>query len=190
MAAPHCTTRSQNAHGTEEREVLYPWHPWAGRAVHVHDVIEKAGWVAFRCSLNGVASDRRLEVPVWMFDRAACQCWQVGVRPATSVVALQTLAALLHDAAGVRDGASRTPDSSATSSSQQAIPGDADATPTSTTTARVVQPPQRRRSGPGAALADTAGGGAGDADRLITRLILDHVTDAQAPRRTEARHEA
>lgn len=69
-----CTTRSQNAHGTEEREVLYPWHPWAGRAVHVHDVIEKAGWAAFRCSLNGVASDRRLEAPVWMFDRAACQC--------------------------------------------------------------------------------------------------------------------
>ena len=145
--------------------MLYPWHPWAGRAVHVHDVIAKAGWAAFRCSLSGVTSDRRLEVPVWMFDRAACQSWQVGVTPVASVAALRALAALLHDAAGVRDGASQTPDSSATSSSQQAIPGDADATSTSTTTTRVVHPPQRRRSGLGAALADIAGGGAGDADR-------------------------
>ena len=68
-ASCRCTTRSQNAHGTEERELLYRWHPWAGRSVHVHEVIEKAGWVAFRCSLTGIASDRRLEVPVWMFDR-------------------------------------------------------------------------------------------------------------------------
>ncbi len=151
-----CTTQSQNTHGTEEREVLYPWHPWAGRAVHVHDVIAKSGWAAFRCSLSGVASDRRLEVPVWMFDRAACQCWQVGVTPVASVAALRALAALLHDAAGIREGASQTPDSSAASSCQEAIPGDADATPTSTTTTRVVHPPQRRRSGPGAALADVA----------------------------------
>ena len=103
-----------------------------------------------RCSLSGMSPDRRLEVPVWMFDRAACQCWHVGVTPVASVTALRALAALLHDAAGVRDGASQMPGSSAASSSQQAIPGDADATPTSTTTARVVHPPQRRRSGPGA----------------------------------------
>lgn len=160
-----CTTQSQNTHGTEEREVLYPWHPWTGRVVHVHEVIAKAGWAAFRCSLSGISSDRRLEVPVWMFDRAACQCWQVAVTPVASVAALRALAALLHDAAGVRDGASQMPDLSATSSSQQAIPGDADATPTSTTTARVVHSPQRRRPGPGAALADVAGGGAGNADR-------------------------
>jgi hypothetical protein len=160
-----CTTRSQNAHGTEEREVLYPWHPWAGRPVHVHEVIEKAGWAAFRCSLTGVASDRRLEVPVWMFDRVASQGWQVRATPVASVAALGALAALLHDAAGIRDGAPQTRDSSAASGSQEAIPGDADATPTDTTTTRVVRPPQRRRSGPGAALADAAGGGAGDADR-------------------------
>ena len=83
--------------------MLYPWHPWAGRAVHVHDVIAKAGWAAFRCSLSGVTSDRRLEIPVWMFDRAACQSWQVGVAPVASVAALRALATLLHDAAGVRD---------------------------------------------------------------------------------------
>jgi hypothetical protein len=110
-------------------------------------MIAKAGWAAFRCSLS-VASDRRLEVPVWIFDRGAGQCWQVGVTPVASVGALRALAALLHDAAGVRDGASQTPDSSAASSSQEAIPGDADPTPTNTTTIRVVHPPQRRRSVP------------------------------------------
>jgi hypothetical protein len=102
-----------------------------------------------------------------MFDREAGQCWQVGVTPVASVAALRALAALLHDAAGTRDIVSQTPDSSATSSSQEAIPGDADATPTSTTTTRVVHPPQRRRSGPGAALADVAGGGAGDAAHVM-----------------------
>ena len=163
--AGYRTTRSQNAHGTEERELLYPWRPWAGRSVHVHAVIEKAGWAAFRCSLRGIASGRQLEVPVWMFDRAVSQGWQVGATPAASVAALGALAALLHDGAGVRDGAAQTRGSSAASGSQETIPGDADATPTETTKARVVRPPQRRRSGPGATLGDPARGGAGDADQ-------------------------
>lgn len=42
----------RNAHGTEERELLYPWRPWAGRSVCVHEVTEKAGWAAFRCRLG------------------------------------------------------------------------------------------------------------------------------------------
>src|SRR5918996_2280186 len=100
-AVCRCTTRSQNAHGTEVRVLLYPWHPWAGRSVHVHEVIEKAGWTAFRCSLTGVASDRLLEVPVWMFDRVAGQRCQVQAAPVASVAALGALAALLHDATGV-----------------------------------------------------------------------------------------
>ena len=37
--APRCTTRRRNAHGTEQRELIYPWHPWVGRQVHVHEVI-------------------------------------------------------------------------------------------------------------------------------------------------------
>lgn len=93
--------------------MFYPWRPWAGRSVHVHEVIEKAGWAVFRCSLDGVASDRRLEVPVWMFDRSAIQGWQLGAAPVASVAALGALAALLHDAVGVRDGAPQTRESSA-----------------------------------------------------------------------------
>jgi hypothetical protein len=28
-----CITKLENAHGTESRELLYPWHPWAGLSV-------------------------------------------------------------------------------------------------------------------------------------------------------------
>src|SRR6476646_6403923 len=38
-----CTTRRRNAHGIAEYELLYPWPPWAGGLVHIHEVVEKAG---------------------------------------------------------------------------------------------------------------------------------------------------
>jgi hypothetical protein len=67
-----CTTRLENAHGTEFRELLYPWHPWFGLRIGVHEVIEKSEDVVFRCSLSGSDADRWLEVPAWMFDRLTC----------------------------------------------------------------------------------------------------------------------
>lgn len=51
--------------------MLYPRHPWSGRRVHVHEVIEKPGWAMFRGSRTYVASDYRLESLAWMFDRVA-----------------------------------------------------------------------------------------------------------------------
>jgi hypothetical protein len=51
-----CSTRRGNAHRTEvaeEREVLYPWHPWAGCIVHVHEAIEKVDGIVLRCSRVG-----------------------------------------------------------------------------------------------------------------------------------------
>src|SRR6266536_6713895 len=36
----NCTTRLRNTHGTEEREVLYPWHPWYGCLVRIHEVVD------------------------------------------------------------------------------------------------------------------------------------------------------
>lgn len=54
-----------------ECELLYPWHPWARCLVHIHEVVEKAGGEVLRCSLTGRASGRWLEIPAWMFDRAA-----------------------------------------------------------------------------------------------------------------------
>src|SRR5258707_9090059 len=65
--ACHYTTRRRNAHGIAEYELLYPWHPWAGCLVHIHEAVEKAGREVFRCSLSGRASGRWLEIPAWMF---------------------------------------------------------------------------------------------------------------------------
>src|SRR5271169_3315948 len=64
-----------------EPQLLYPWHPWAGCLVNVHEVVEKAGREIFRCSLSGRASGRWLEIPAWMFDRAARAAWRVGAAP-------------------------------------------------------------------------------------------------------------
>ena len=68
-----CTTRLQNAHWTEEREVLYRWHPWAGCIVQIHEVVAKASGSVARCSRGGAAVHRSLELPVWMFDRGCAR---------------------------------------------------------------------------------------------------------------------
>jgi hypothetical protein len=94
-SATHYTTRRRNAHGIAEYELLYPWHPWAGCLVHIHEVVEKAGREVFRCSLSGQASGRWLEIPAWMFDRAACAAWRVGAAP---YVEIAVLTALRHEA--------------------------------------------------------------------------------------------
>src|SRR6201987_2398443 len=79
--APHCTRRRDNAHKIEELEVLYRWHPWFGRVVHVHEVIEQRAGGVFRCSPDGDASRRWLELPQWMFDRTACLAIRMAAAP-------------------------------------------------------------------------------------------------------------
>jgi len=92
-----CTTERQNTHVIDMREVLYPWHPWFGRSIYAHEVIDKSGDAVFRCNLTGRPSDRLLEVPVWMFDRAACAvCRRVDMAYADSD-ALSALARLIRD---------------------------------------------------------------------------------------------
>ncbi|HMG33042.1 MAG TPA: hypothetical protein VKM94_03815 [Blastocatellia bacterium] len=49
---PRCTTRLQNAHNTEFRELLYPWHPWSGLRIGIHEAIERPGGVLFRCAVE------------------------------------------------------------------------------------------------------------------------------------------
>src|ERR1700681_2778207 len=93
--AVRCTTRRQNAHRTEERKVLYPWHPWAGCIVHIHEVIEKAAGDVARCSHDDRASGRLLELPIWMFDRSACAAMRVEAFPRVDIAALQALRLLL-----------------------------------------------------------------------------------------------
>lgn len=91
-----CTTRLENAHGTVCREVLYRLHPWAGSEVFVHAVIDKADGVVFRCTLDGSETERFLEIPSWMFDRAACaRGGSLTAEPFVSMEALNALSALL-----------------------------------------------------------------------------------------------
>ena len=95
-----CTTELDNTHIPELREVLYSWHPWFGRSVHVFGVVDKLGEAVFRCNLTGRHSDRHLEVPVWMFDRAtSAGCEQHKLAYVTTDV-LMNLAQLLVDNAG------------------------------------------------------------------------------------------
>src|SRR4030095_12107403 len=71
-----CTTRRHDAQRTEERELLYPWHPWFGRRVLVHEVIVKEERRILRCGLTPEAVRRWLEVPDWMFEEEArCALW-------------------------------------------------------------------------------------------------------------------
>jgi hypothetical protein len=77
---------------------LYRFHAWFGRDVFVHAVIDKAGGAVFRCTLDGSDADRWLEIPAWMFDRAACPDTTLKSVPFVSFGALQALSTLLDQA--------------------------------------------------------------------------------------------
>ena len=89
-----CTTRLENAHNTEFRELLYPWHPWSGLRIGIHEAIERPGGVVFRCDLTASDANRWLEIPAWMFDRSACAEVRLAVEPHTNLSALVMLGAL------------------------------------------------------------------------------------------------
>jgi hypothetical protein len=104
VAMQGCTSRRRNAHRTEEREVLYRFHPWSGCVVHVHEAIDKASGAMVRCSRDD-ASGRWLELPIWMFDRASCALIEVVAAPRVDLTALGALIALLRETERA-DGAS------------------------------------------------------------------------------------
>ena len=104
------TTRFENAHGTVLRELLYPWHPWFELQVAIHEAIEKADGVVFRCTLSGSDADRWLEVPAWMFERAACPDHdQLTAAPFIDMIALSALADLLRQVLKDRVASSNAP---------------------------------------------------------------------------------
>jgi len=88
-------TQQSNAHRTEEREVLYPWHPWSGRVVWIHKAFEKRASDVFRCSLHCDEAARSLELPAWMFDRVACASVRLATAPQVNCAALSALQACL-----------------------------------------------------------------------------------------------
>jgi hypothetical protein len=88
---------------------LYPWRPWFGLQVGVHEAIDKSDRVVFRCSLSGLDTDRWLEVPAWMFDRSACFRIGVAADAHVDLAALSTLAALLRQVLSDRAASSNAP---------------------------------------------------------------------------------
>ena len=104
-SASHCTTRQHNAHRTEEREVLYPWHPWFGQVVFVHGRVNRGGARVLRCAQSNEEGVRCLETPEWMFDRAACCGVVRGDSPRVNRAALYRLMALISGGFGGHSGA-------------------------------------------------------------------------------------
>src|SRR5262245_9711764 len=41
--AGRCTRSQSNTHSIESEEVRYPWHPWYGRRVWIHEDLDKNG---------------------------------------------------------------------------------------------------------------------------------------------------
>ncbi|RLA16886.1 MAG: hypothetical protein DRQ56_09965, partial [Gammaproteobacteria bacterium] len=93
-----CTTERQKTHGTEA-EVLYPWHAWFQKRVHVHRLVRRRDRTTLQCTLIGEDRSRTLEVPQWMFDRASCCVMRRAEDPAVCCAALRALAQLLKDTA-------------------------------------------------------------------------------------------
>jgi len=154
-----CTTRRQNTHGTEVRELLYPWHPWLGRLVHVHEALSK-GTHIFRCSLSGASSDRLLEVPSWMFDRSVSGCWRSLPVPHVDFASLHTLARLLKDA----DASSQSAVRGAALVSHETSRRDVHASPVHDIPVRSVLGPAAGEDGRDAAMAGVAAGDPPSAD--------------------------
>src|SRR6266536_3991531 len=165
----NCTTRLRNTHRTEEREVLYPWHPWSGCLVRIHEVVEKAAGDVVRCSHAGDPLRLWQELPVWMLDRAACAPMRVEAGPQADVVALQALRALLTEVCGIGAAAdlasSNAPGSGATRVSHDQNRREAHATPAQSSsstseeedaTVRSVRGAVQRRRGAKAGVADPA----------------------------------
>jgi hypothetical protein len=86
--------------------------------VAIHEVVDKVDGVIFRCTLNGSAADRWLEVPAWMFDRASCLDQpRLTASPFVSMDALSALSDLLRQALKQPLSSSNAPHSGASRSS-------------------------------------------------------------------------
>jgi hypothetical protein len=98
-ADARCTTRQRNTHNTESREIRYPWYPWFGRAVTVYEVLTRCEQTVCRCGLDNERHHRSLEVPLWMFESAACSHLHLTSTPVVDGNALVEVQALLRLAA-------------------------------------------------------------------------------------------
>jgi len=97
---------------------LYPWHPWFELQVAIHEAIEKPDGLVFRCTVSGSDADRWLEVPAWMFERAACpDRVQLTATPFIDTTALSVLDDLVRQVLKDWAASSNAPLSGASKSS-------------------------------------------------------------------------
>jgi hypothetical protein len=126
VAGRYCRTKLEDAHGPVFRELLYPWHPWPKERVAVHEAIAKADGITFRCTRSGLDADRWLEIPAWMFERAACPDQSnLATSPFVSVSALTALSDLIGPVLKGLSTPSNAPTSGASKSSHQQNRGEA-----------------------------------------------------------------
>ena len=97
------TSSQLNTHNIKLRDVCYPWHPWYGRSVVIHDAFVRHGQAVLRCTLEHEERSRALDIPQWMFDRALCCMMPMAEGPWVSWEALQDLQTLLSHQSSTRD---------------------------------------------------------------------------------------
>jgi hypothetical protein len=173
---------------------MYLWHPWAGCTVQIHEVVEKASGNVARCSRDGAAAGRSLELPTWMLDRAACASKRMDTRPRVDVAALDALTTLLAEVAVTDAAPSSAPVLGVQTASRDENRGGHDAVPAQCAsqpsnqddTVRSVCRTRRRGGAPawGALPEETRSALTG----LMVQLILDHA-DARGPQLEEAGHD-
>src|ERR1700730_85367 len=98
VCGEYCTSHQQNAHITDSRVILYPWHPWYGKTALIFTSVAKTGQAVFRCGLESAQTDRPLEVPQWMFDATACRQACLAASPTVHCEGLLELKRLLMSA--------------------------------------------------------------------------------------------
>ena len=82
---------------TELLEVLYPWHPWFGRQVYIHTIVEREDARILGCAIDSQRTARCLNVAAWMFDRAVRVRMLRAETPRVALPALVRLKALLAE---------------------------------------------------------------------------------------------
>jgi hypothetical protein len=94
-AAPRRSSAIQHdAHKTDVRAVVYPWHPLHGQAV---EVVCRGAFGMLRCLVGASTSDRLVSIPAWMLDPVTCAGMRAGAEPHVSISALEELRCLLDE---------------------------------------------------------------------------------------------
>ena len=178
-----------NAHRTTERRLLYPWHPWSGLSVHVHEVTERD--VTPRCGAAsmGMLVDALRCRPGCSSQRPA---WRVRLasQPQVGIGALFALRRLLAEVSGRRSWMPGLACGRETCPSQNR--GEVDAMPPRPLPGEVGKPSSAIRSVRPARVASGPAGTVWPAmpeetrrslTGLLARLLLEH--EATRPRRAE-----